>query len=621
MTTEHFDCTLVRFMKNIKIYIFIFFCFVFNQNAIGQNKQLPIDTVSSPEDTSKVSFLFVDRADRQMFDASGEDEKLNLWGNVRLTHDSIYMFCDSAVLVNNALSAKGNISIIKNDSIKIFSDSLLYLGDSLMAYFVGNVVLEKGGQQLFTSFMQYDLEKDWAIYTDTALMVTENMQVKSKRGIYHVDDQYVNFYESVTIEGKDFNLLSDSLRYYSELDRAVFLSPTLINQENKTIYSEGGFYDMDDKKSEFFGNAQFKEDDNISTADTIKNDEINNTTELIGNAKYTSGEEEGSAKYIIYRTDIEEFELIGDAFFKNTENEVTGDKILYKKKTKDVKVVGRSFLSNPPMLIYADDLDYRKEAGIALANGNVIWKDTSGNYEIVCDHAIYIDSTDFMKSFNDNGKPLLKNEVAENDTMFLSGDTLISYAKIVDIDTFRCFSAFENVEMLNDEMQGIGDSLSYNGQDSIFTLFGRPFMWSDTSQYNADTIVIFMENNEVEKVDLLDNALILTTTDFQFFDQIKGKRIEANFISGSIDNMVVTGGSESVYYMKDGEDAYIGVNETKCSNMTFLFEDGELIQTGYYKEPVSKLTPMEKANHESLKLEGFEWKMDARPNKVEDLYF
>lgn len=608
-------------MKYINTYLFVILFLIAGQSGFCQNSQSKNASDNLQKDTSKTDFLIVDRADSQLFDASGKEDKLYLSGNVRLTHDSVYMFCDSAVLVNKDLSAKGNISIIKNDTIRIFSDSLLYLGDSLMAYFVGNVVLQSGGQELFTSFLQYDLEKDWAIYTDTALLVTENMQVKSKRGIYHVKDQYVNFYEKVTIEGKDFDLLSDSLRYYTELDRAVFLSPTLIKQLDKTIYSEGGFFDMDDKTSEFFGNAQFKEGEKLSTADTIRNDDLNNFTVLIGDAKYYSPEEEGKAQKIIYNKESEEFDLIGEAYFKNAENEVTGDEINYKKKSKDVKVVGRSFLSNPPMLIYADDLDYKKGDGIALANGNVIWQDTSTNYEIICDHARYIDSTDYMKAYNDKGKPLLKNEVNEGDTMFLSGDTLISYTKVIEMDTFRFFSAFEHVEMLNSDMQAISDSLCYNGQDSIFTLFGNPYMWSDSSQYNADTIVIFMRDNEVEKVDLLDKALILTTSDNKFFDQIKGKRIEAYFKGGNIDNMKVTGGSESVYYMKDSENAYIGVNETKCSNMTFLFEEGELIQTRYYKEPISKLTPMSKANHEGMKLDGFEWKMDVRPIKIEDLYF
>ena len=590
-------------------------------NIYGQEKPVLIDSEENDQDTLEVTLLYVESADRQLFDATEEDEKLNLWGNVRITHDSVFMFCDTAVLVNNDLRAKGNISIIKNDSIRIFSDSLLYLGDSLMAYFVGNVVLENGGQQLFTSFLQYDLEKDWAIYTDTALLITENIQVKSKRGIYHVDEQYINFYEKVSIDGSDFNLISDSLRYYTELDRALFLSPTLITQENKTIYSEEGFYDMDDKVSEFYGNAQYKEDDKISTADTIRNDEQNEITELIGNANYSSDEEVGRAEKIIVNSGTDNIDLIGNAYFKNPDNEVTGKKILYNKESGDVSVEGRSFLSNPPMIIYADTLDFNKSTGLATADGNVIWQDTSNNYEIICDHAYYVDSIDYMKAYNEEGKPLLKNEIAENDTMFLSGDTLISFIKVVETDTFRYFKAIEDVEMLNDEIQAISDSLLYNGQDSIFTLFGNPFMWSDTSQYNADTILITMVNDEIEKVDLKNRALILTTDDFLFFDQIKGKRIEANFVSGEIDNMVITGGSESVYYMKDEEDGYIGVNETKCTNMTFLFEEGELIQTRYYKEPISKLTPMEDANHNALKLDGFDWKIDKRPLKIEDLYF
>jgi len=169
------------------------------------------------------------------------------------------------------MQANGNISILKNDTIRIFSDSLNYQSDSLMAYFVGNVVLEDGSQQLFTSFMQYDLEKDWAIYNDTALLVSDGMKIKSRRGIFHLDENYVNFYDKVTIEGVDFDLLSDSLRYYSDLKRAVFLSPTIINQGEKRIYSESGFYDIGGGISEFAGNAQFVEGDKISTADTIKN--------------------------------------------------------------------------------------------------------------------------------------------------------------------------------------------------------------------------------------------------------------------------------------------------------------------------------------------------------------
>ncbi len=581
---------------------------------------------SSVQDTLKSEFLKIVSADNQVYDATGEDERFISSGNVRITHDSIFMFCDTAVLVNGInLEAKGNISIIKNDTIRIFSDSLHYQGDSLMAYFIGNVVLEDGDQRLYTSFLQYDLEKDWAIYSDTALLIADNMEIKSKRGIFHLDENFVNFYEKVTIEGQDFDLLSDSLRYYTEIKRAIFLSSTLINQGSKRIYSEGGFYDIDDKESEFFGNAQFVDGDKTSTADTIRNNEAENMTELIGNARFKSKDEEGRANKIISRKNEDEVELIGNAFFENPDNKVTGDVILFNEKTNDVKVSGRSVLSSPPMIIIADELDYRKDSGFALADGNVIWKDTSANYEIICDHARYIDSIDYMKAYNDEGKPVLKNEVSEGDTLLLSGDTLISYTIAVGhdsigIDTHRYFQAFQNVEMINAEMQGVCDSLSYNGQDSVFTLFGAPVMWADSSQYDGDTIVMVMSESKIRQVDLLGNAMILSTSDFEYFDQIKGKIINAYFVAGSIDRMKVTGGAESVYYMKDEEDYYTGVNETKCSNMTFIFDDGELLQTRYYKEPTSKLSPMQKANHETIKLQGFNWQIIRRPLTLSDLF-
>jgi len=633
-------------MNIFRIFLLIFIGSIYTSDLTSQDRpirdkktikrtQIPDSDNNSPikekvtpteKDTTDSPFMRIVSADQQIYDARGDEERFISAGSVRITHDSVYMFCDTAVLVNGTnLEAKGNISIIKNDTIRIFSDSLLYQSDSMMAYFVGNVVLEDGNQQLFTSFLQYDLEKDWAIYTDTALLIADDMEIKSKRGIFHLDENYVNFYEKVTIEGEDFDLLSDSLRYYTELKRAIFLSPTLINQGDKKIYSEGGFYDIDDGDSEFFGNAQFVEGDQTSTADTIRNNEEKKLTELIGNARYKSQDEEGRAERIVSRKETDEIELIGDAYFENTENKVTGEKIFFNQKSNDVRVSGRSRLSNPPMIIIADDLDYRKDSGLAFADGNVIWKDTSANYEIICDHARYVDSTDYMKAYNDVGKPVLKNELDEGDTLFLSGDTLISYTVIsqvdsITIDTHRYFQAFENVELLNLEMQGVCDSLSYNGQDSLFVLFGTPFMWSDSSQYSGDTIKMSMSDNKLKQVDLLGDGMIISTSDFEFFDQIKGKVVNAYFKLGEIDRMKVSGGSESVYYMRDDSDAYTGVNTTQCTNMIFHFDEGELLQTRYYKEPTSKLTPMASANHEALKLTGFSWQISRRPLSVNDLF-
>ncbi len=617
--------TLDRMNDSLKIGL-VFIVLLIQMNVSGQDqKQMPRTNTSSQEeakaDTTENPIMHIISAHHQLYDATGEDERFISYGNVIIKHGDINMFCDTAVLVNGVnLEADGKVIVIKNDSIKIFSESLLYLSESLMAYFEDNVILDIENLQLFTSFLQYDLEKNWAIYTDTALLVTENMKIKSKRGIFHLDEDYVNFYERVTIEGEDFTLLSDSLRYYTELEKAVFLSPTLINKNGKKIYSEGGYYDMKNQRLVLFGNAQFIDGDKTYSADTIFNDEKNNITRLEGNANYKSSGELGKAATIIYNSNTEKIELIGNAYFKNPENEATGDKISFFIESNDVKISGRSVLSNPPILISADNLDYKKEKGIAIADGNVILQDTSSNFEIRCDHARYIDSTDYIRAYNDTGKPLLINEVKADDTLYLSGDTLISYTVVEGLDTFRFFQAFNHVEMINSGMQSVCDSLSYNGAKDFFELYGNPVLWADSSQYSGDTIVIQMKDDEIDQVNIKENSMLLSTTDFQFYDQVKGKDIDTFFEDGNILKMSVTGGSQSVYYMKDEEDAYMGVNESKCTDMMFLFEDGELLQIRYYKEPLTKLTPMEKADHESIKFPGFSWQMNRRPITMSDLY-
>ena len=49
------------------------------------------------------------------------------------------------------------------------------------------------------------------------------MEIKSKRGIFHLDENFVNFYEKVTIEGQDFDLLSDLIGYSLYQDQSDHL--------------------------------------------------------------------------------------------------------------------------------------------------------------------------------------------------------------------------------------------------------------------------------------------------------------------------------------------------------------------------------------------------------------
>ncbi len=576
------------------------------------------------KDTTRAQKIIIQNANSQKLDASTDTTLQYLQGNVRLLYDSVYFYCDTAIITDYLFIASGNVSIIKRDYLKIFADSLRYFPDSSKVYFYGekdgNVVLENIDNQLFTNYLIYDMDRDIAMYTDRGMLITPESKVKSQRGFFHVRSKYVNFYDNVEVTGKDFDIQTDSLRYYQESKRAKFLAPVVINQKNKRIYSESGYYDMADDRGEFIGNAQFIEGENTSTADKISHDGKLEVTSLLGNAKYRSSEESGEADSIYYDQKEEKVRLVGNGIFRNQENEVTGDVILYDKKTEAMNVIGRSFLSKPPFLITADKLNYIKETGRALADGDVIWQDTSSDYTIYADHIRYKKEKSYLKAYNDTGKPLLENQLNDTDTLYLSGDTLVAYQEVYEVgDTQKVLLSYANVEVLIDDLQAVCDSLSFIERDSQFVLYERPILWSDSTQFSADTVTIIMKNEAIDKVLLNENTVIISTEDMAIFNQVAGRNAVAYFVSKKLNKLDVVGEAKSVYYLADEGKAYLGANETNCRRIIFIFEEDELAFVKFYDENTHKLTPMDQVKHGSIRVEGYNWNLDLRPLTINDL--
>jgi hypothetical protein len=86
-----------------------------------------------------------------------------------------------------------------------------------------------------------------------------------------------------------------------------------------------------------------------------------------------------------------------------------------------------------------------------------------------------------------------------------------------------------------------------------------------------------------------------------------------DFDNGKMHKMKVNGNAQSIYYMLDDEEAYIGVNESKCSLMIFTFKESKIVNIGSYTAPEATLHPMKNTDHESIKLDGYKWEVSLRP--------
>ena len=186
-------------------------------------------------------------------------------------------------------------------------------------------------------------------------------------------------------------------------------------------------------------------------------------------------------------------------------------------------------------------------------------------------------------------------------------------------DSIRLIKAYHDVRLLKSDMQGRADSLTFNDRDSLFTFFGDPVLWSDTTQFSADSIHMSIKNNQIDDVTLIQKAIIITELYQTYYDQIKGRSIIAHFDSSAIQHMWVTGNAESIYYTRDDQSAFIGVNKTICSKMYFTFIHNEIHLLKYFGENSSSMMPMGEAPHSTLRLEGFRWRTEERPLNKKDL--
>jgi len=267
---------------------------------------------------------------------------------------------------------------------------------------------------------------------------------------------------------------------------------------------------------------------------------------------------------------------------------------------------------------------YSDEAsGLGRAAGNLVWRDTSANLTISAEEADYSQRTGYLKAYGgQRGRPMLTT-ILDLDTMYMVADTLLSFqTDEVDAsgDTVRHLSAYRDVRILKSDLQGVADSLGFNTIDSVLTLYNDPILWQDTSQLTGDTIDLYLKDNQADRVHLKRNAMVITSPDLIFFNQVKGKDIIAHFDSSQLQRTEVKGNAEAIYYAQDESGAYIGVNKTACSSMILYFSEGGVNRIKFLSAPSGRLDPMDAVDHQTLRLEGFRWETERRPESISDLF-
>ncbi len=549
-----------------------------------------------------------------------------LIGEVELSQDSIYMYCDSAELVGEVqLYAYDRVVIQQGDSIAAFSEYLDYNAETRLAKLRQSVVLKRGTTELFTEELDYNLATKLATYHTGGRVTNGTTELSSTHGYYYADTRNVYFRDSVVVVDERFEMRADTLRYDLANERVYFLGPTVIRSDTHNIYCEGGYYDVARDEAVFRTNAQYRSGDRLAAADSIRYFGQRELYVLEGSAYVAEGQfQRATADRINYFRAEDRYQLAGNARVVDSVQTVTGDSIDYNSLDDSYAVVGgRPQVSNPPMILQADRMYSDKATGLGIATGNILWRDTAANLQIEAARADYQQANGYLKAYGGRSGRALLTTVLDQDTMYMAADTLLSYqSEEVDArgDTIRYLSAYKDVRILKTDLQAVADSLGFNTVDSVLTLYQNPILWQDTSQLTADTIDLYLKNDQPDMVHLRRNAMVITSPDLVFYNQVKGKDIVARFDSSQLRETEVVGNAEAIYYAQDEAGAYIGVNKTACSKMILYFAAGGVERIKFLSAPSGKLDPMGTVDHASFRLEGFRWETSRKPQTLEDLF-
>lgn len=524
------------------------------------------------------------------------------------------MRCGRAVIIDKTIAiAVDKVVIVHEDSIYIFADSLVYNGKEKLATFYGEVIFLDGDRTLHTTKLIYDIKTKIGRYKEGGtLMDTHHTRLISKVGYYDVKAGKAMFKKNVEYRDTVRQLFTDSLVYNYNTNRLYIVKPTRILQDTIDLQCNFGVYDVGKDKAILSEGVAIRMGNRLITAGLLEYTGKSRKYAFYFNPKYQEGETVAIADTLTYQADSAYVELIGQASYVSNKEKVKAGKIVYHEEKGTYKTFGQSTAREPGRNLVANNI-FKNEKGETVATGAVMMEDSTRGIIIWCDQFEVSDSTNKVKAYSHATKSIMAYRM---DTAYflIRADTLVSYSQTIDNEVIDYFDAYHNVEFAKSNMAGISDTLSFNTRDSAFILYSFSFVWSDSTQMSGDTIGIFLASNALDKVILRREAFVISRTRDGHYNQISGNRMESTFKRDKLDRSKVFGNTELVYYIKDEKGKYIGINKTKSSRMSFIFDQDEIKEVRLYKNPESNIFEYKGSEDvTSFNLPGFNWSIERKP--------
>ncbi len=441
--------------------------------------------------------------------------------------------------------------------------------------------------------------------------------------------------DSVTLE-------CDSALFYTNINAVDAYGNVHIHDEQARAYADSLKYDGDKKIATLSGNVRVLQDSaQLETNKLFYNSQTKSGSYFNG-GKVTSKDMTVISRRGYYYTQSGDAHFSDNVVVTGTDYEMKTDTLRYNTNSKISYFYGPTDIIRPKENIYCESGWYNANTGISVFGENTVL--ITGSQTLLADSLYYDSKAGYGEAYKQfewidtssdailSGKKGVfyreQNRVTatdsamltylmDKDSLFLTADTLKS--KDDTLTDATEFFAFPKVRIFKSNLQGVCDSLAFSFNDSTIKMFRDPILWNESNQLTGDTVTILLKNDQIDMVELFQNGFIVNQAHVELFNQIKGRHIFGYFVERELHHMLVDGNGESVYYGKDDDGSFIGMNKAVCSKMWIYLKDEQVNKITFLSEPDATFHPIQLINPADHLLKGFEWKEHLRPLSREDL--
>lgn len=494
-------------MSRSWLFILIFsicsFVTIGAQTVLATNDSID---VAEPVDTDYVYLL---NADIIRFEEYINPDAQRLIGNVVFRHDSMFMYCDSALFYQerNSFNAYHNVRVEQGDTLFMYGDSLFYDGDSRLLRVRDNVRLENKTMILLTDSLNYDRNTGLGWFFDGGTLLDEESTLISEYGQFDTSTKLAVFTDGVSMESPDYTLKTDTLHYNTDSHIAFLTCPSTIVSDENVINTRNGRFNT-----------------------------------------------QSNSAVLLERSVVEQNE---------GENRMTGDSIVYDKETGQMKGYGDVVINN-----YKDKIDvhgeyvyYNQENDSAVVTGKALLIEYSAGDSLY----VHADTFRLVTFYNEAKDSVIERQMRGfNKVRAYRTDLQMVADSMLFTTVDSSLTLFRDPILWNEEQQILGEKIVFYLNDSTIDwahVIGQALFIqrNDSVHYNQISgreMKAFFKGGEIDYADVKGNVLAIfypldSDSVMIGMNTTEGSSLRVFFKMRAVDKILMLGRSSGVMYPMD----------------------------------------------------------------------